>query len=566
MRCGPALRGPGPCGAARVRAQRDERRRGRRDLSPPRRDPARDRARGGPGRGAEPGDIRGLLDERFRLLTGGRRTAVERHQTLRATVDWSYSLLDERERVVFDRLGVFSGSFDARAAQAVVSGDGIEAWDVLDALTGLVAKSMVDAEEDPEGVMRYQLLETLRQYGREQLDAAGDADAWRRRHAQHYVVVVEEATAGLRSPDELVWRRRMASDLDNIRAALTWSLDRDDQADAEYGIEIIATFSRVLYAMRNNVFADFAERAAARADASPPERRVEVYAAAAVAHRADTWRSGSRTRVRVRRLTRELTEQLRHDVAYAALSITELQAGRPDAAYQWAVEAARLLENMNVEDWQRANQRSTEAVWAAVAGKGAVARAAADEGLRLARRVNNPSTLVLALWGTGIAYEADDPETALAAFEECVPLVRAGADDVNFGGTLARIARLRDRAGDRRGALDALDEALEHFHRAGPRTELVVVIAQLSRTLSRLGNAEPAATLAGTVAGPFAPLAAVNSDDRLARATTKARETLGDTGYNTAYARGESMTYTDATAYARAEVKRAIAEHAEDTT
>ncbi len=131
-----------------------------------------------------PGDIRGLLDERFRLLTGGRHTTVERHQTLRAAVDWSYSLLDDRERVVFDRLSVFSGSFDARAAQAVVSGDGIEAWDVLDALTGLVAKSMVNAEEDPEGVMRYQLLETLRQYGREQLDAAGDADAWRRRHAQ----------------------------------------------------------------------------------------------------------------------------------------------------------------------------------------------------------------------------------------------------------------------------------------------------------------------------------------------------------------------------------------------
>ncbi len=131
--------------------------------------------------------------------------------------------------------------------------------------------------------------------------------------------------------------------------------------------------------------------------------------------------------------------------------------------------------------------------------------------------------------------------------------MRAGADDVNFGGTLARIARLRDRKGDRRGALDALDEALEHFHRTGPRTELVVVIAQLSRTLSRLGTAEPAATLAGTiVAGPFASLTAVNSDDRLARATTGARETLGDTGYNAAYARGEAMTYAEAMSYARA--------------
>src|SRR4029077_14570973 len=112
-----------------------------------------------------PLEIARRLDERFRLLTGGRRSAVERHQTLRATVDWSYSLLDERERIVFDRLSVCAGSFDARAAQAGVAGDGIEAWDVLDALTDLVAKSMIVAEEAADGAMRYQMLETLRQYG-----------------------------------------------------------------------------------------------------------------------------------------------------------------------------------------------------------------------------------------------------------------------------------------------------------------------------------------------------------------------------------------------------------------
>jgi predicted ATPase len=92
-----------------------------------------------------PAEIAGLLDERFRLLTGGRRTAVERHQTLRATVDWSYSLLSPTERVVFDRLAVFSGGFTVAAATAVVFGDGIETWDVVDGVGGLVAKSMVVA-------------------------------------------------------------------------------------------------------------------------------------------------------------------------------------------------------------------------------------------------------------------------------------------------------------------------------------------------------------------------------------------------------------------------------------
>jgi len=123
-----------------------------------------------------PAEIAGLLDERFRLLTGGRRTAVERHQTLRATVDWSYALLSPVERVVFDRLAVFSGGFTMTAARAVVDGEGVEAWDVVDAVGALVAKSMVVPEAGTGEVTRYQLLETLRQYGRERLDEMGETD------------------------------------------------------------------------------------------------------------------------------------------------------------------------------------------------------------------------------------------------------------------------------------------------------------------------------------------------------------------------------------------------------
>ena len=179
-----------------------------------------------------PSEIASLLDERFRLLTGGRRSAVERHQTLRATVDWSYDLLAERERLVFDRLGVFAGTFDGAAATAVVSGEGIERFDVLDALTDLVAKSMVVAERTDDGTTRYHLLETLRQYAREQLDETGTADDWRRRHAEHYAAFAEDVGTALLGPDEIASRHRMLDDLDNLRAAVTWALDRDDEADA----------------------------------------------------------------------------------------------------------------------------------------------------------------------------------------------------------------------------------------------------------------------------------------------------------------------------------------------
>ena len=115
------------------------------------------------------GEIARRLDQRFRLLTGGRRTALERHQTLRGTVDWSYELLDELEARVFNRSAAFAGGFVLEAAEEVVSGDGIDADDVLDLLSGLVARSMVDADE-ADGGTRYRLHETMRQYGRERLE------------------------------------------------------------------------------------------------------------------------------------------------------------------------------------------------------------------------------------------------------------------------------------------------------------------------------------------------------------------------------------------------------------
>ena len=121
----------------------------------------------------QPTEIAALLDERFRLLSGGRRRGVERHQTLRATVEWSYSLLEENERLVFDRLGVFPASFTSDAAVGVACGDDLAEWDVIDALTSLARKSMIGTEPGEGGVTRYALLETLRQYGRDQLNTRG---------------------------------------------------------------------------------------------------------------------------------------------------------------------------------------------------------------------------------------------------------------------------------------------------------------------------------------------------------------------------------------------------------
>jgi predicted ATPase/DNA-binding SARP family transcriptional activator len=160
------------------------------------------------------------LEDRFRLLTGSGRTAIARQRTLRATVEWSYGLLDDRERLLFDRLAVFSGGWSLEAAEAVCSGDGIDAGEVLDLLTRLVDQSMVEVA----GGGRFRMLETLRDYARVRLEDSGQAAALRRRHFGYYRALADPADP--RVPGSEQWRYpELAPDGDNLRAALTWALD-----------------------------------------------------------------------------------------------------------------------------------------------------------------------------------------------------------------------------------------------------------------------------------------------------------------------------------------------------
>ena len=166
------------------------------------------------------------LHDRFRLLTGGSRTAVRRQQTLRASVDWSHALLTETERILFRRLAVFLGGFDLQAAQAVCGDSGIERYQVLDQLTLLVDKSLVVADES-SGRTRYRLLETVRQYALEKLGESGEADAVRSRHRDHYTAIA----ALLDEPAGADYRQRLDRaelETDNLRSALGWNLENDD--------------------------------------------------------------------------------------------------------------------------------------------------------------------------------------------------------------------------------------------------------------------------------------------------------------------------------------------------
>ena len=183
-----------------------------------------------------PEQIEARLYDRFRLLTGGARTAVARQRTLEATVDWSCQLLSESERLILSRLSVFPASWSLEAAEFVCSGGTVAERDVLDLLDGLLGKSLVVVDEGSIGDRRYRFLETIRQFGRERLVREGDAKALRRRHFDFFYQQFRGALPMLRHHHQLAWLRRIGLEQENVRAALDWGLSSAEQQDR--GVEL----------------------------------------------------------------------------------------------------------------------------------------------------------------------------------------------------------------------------------------------------------------------------------------------------------------------------------------
>ena len=187
-------------------------------------------------RAMTPAQIAERLDQRFRLLTGGSRTALPRHQTLRAVVDWSWDLLGDTERALLRRLSVFTGGATLEAAEQVctgLNGTGapVAAADVLDLVTALADKSLVTVRQTQDGP-RYRLLETIREYGRERLADAGETEDLRRRHGAYFLTFAERGQPYLFGAEQLDWLRRLGADTDNVHLAIRAAVAAGDRETA----------------------------------------------------------------------------------------------------------------------------------------------------------------------------------------------------------------------------------------------------------------------------------------------------------------------------------------------
>jgi predicted ATPase len=168
------------------------------------------------------------LEKRLPLLTGGARDLPTRQQTLRNTIDWSYELLNAGEQTLFRRLAVFVGGCTLEAAQVICNVEGELAWDVVDGLAALLDQSLVQQGDGPDGEPRFTMLETIREYALEQLEAHSEADAVRRRHAEYYLALAETAQPQFQRAERYRWSERTESEHYNLRAALAWALEGGD--------------------------------------------------------------------------------------------------------------------------------------------------------------------------------------------------------------------------------------------------------------------------------------------------------------------------------------------------
>jgi non-specific serine/threonine protein kinase len=402
------------------------------------------------------------LDDRFRLLTGGDRTALPRQQTLAAAIDWSYQLLDRDERLLLRRLAVFAGGWTLDAAEAVCAGDGLDTWHILDLLARLVDKSLVLPEERGEGA-RYRLLETVRQFAAERLADAGEAEAARDRHAAHYLGVAERAAAELRGPAQATLALRLDQEHDNLRAALAWTLSRGDGATA---LRLAGALWYYWY-LRGYVGEGrrWLERALpAGADAPLAARALALNGLGAFVSLQDSVAQGRLVLAESLALWRNLADagqcaRLLNNLALMAFNQGDLARSR--AEYEEALTLARGLGDAghSLVAFTLVNLSQT----VTLAGDHAYASALAEEGLALARATGYTMMAGVALLNLGrIAVGRRDPRRAGALLLEGLALFR----DLGFqekiaealGGlaAAARAAGQRERAARLAGAAEAV--------------------------------------------------------------------------------------------------------------
>ena len=490
-----------------------------------------------------PAEVRDRLGDRFRLLAGGRR-GLERHQTLRHAVQWSYELLDDDERLVLNRCAVFAGGFDLPGALEVAGAGDIDEYQMLDLLDSLVRKSLLTVGRE-HGHTRYTMLETIRQFAEDQLATAGEAAPVRDRHARHFAHAAALNYERYWSPHQSQTVDWFESELANLRTGFRWGVERGDlDAAATIAGKLgwIGAFGLIFEPVgwcvellespdigRHRLLKWLYVGASMRAFMGDPVAGIG-YSETGLALPAGDFDKVTQTLDRM------------------ALALGQLFTGQLE---QFAATSRELIASPD-DDPLAAGPISL--VWVLPAlGDFDQAIEMADDMLASAEATGVPSQVAYAHNAYGRALARVDTTRALEQHRSAVRVAREHKAR-QFEAVFSRdLAGLEASAGDVRTALDSLDEVILTFHQTGDTANLAPTLAYLPLLFDRIDHPTQAATLYGAAARH--PSAALTAD--LDRVTDHLRTTLGADSFDEHVAHGATMTIGQAVGYARAEIRAA---------
>jgi predicted ATPase/class 3 adenylate cyclase/DNA-binding CsgD family transcriptional regulator len=336
-----------------------------------------------------PAEIAERLDVHFGLLAGGRRHALPRQRALEASIDWSYQLLTDEERLLFRRIAVFAGGFTVEAAEAVGAAGPLTGWAVVDRLAALIDKSLV-VEVSERGEGRYRLLEPVRQYAERKLLDAGEAETTRRRHAEFYLALVERTGNAMFGQDMLASDRCLNREIDNLRAACDWATS---QADGDFALRLAAPLW--LFWPLHHVSEGYRriEQALAMPGGTPALRAMVLRAASECCCHLNDYTSMEKHTVEALDLVPDGDPGLRGE-ALAILAWAKILSG-DDHGRDVGAEAVRLLRQSPAS---RHRFALVDALWGLgvdglARGDGATARKHFDDALATARDLGNPMAI-----------------------------------------------------------------------------------------------------------------------------------------------------------------------------
>ena len=426
--------------------------------------------------------IAARLDDQFRLLTGGSRTSLPRHQTLRATLDWSYTLLLEQECILLRRLSVFAGGFTLEAAEKVCSGEELAEGDILNLLTHLVDKSLVVFDER-DG--RYRLLEMMRQYGRDRLVESERLETIQERHLGFFLVLAEKAEPKLEGAEQEVWVNRLEAEHDNLRAALEWSIKNT----AESGLRLAGALGR-FWLLRGHFTEGYRWlMEALKINGAAAQRTKALNGAGLLALRKGDYATARSLYQESLSVYRELGDQRGLADAIHSLGFLASHEGDFPSARSFFTECLSIYREIGA----RQGIAETLGTLGHVAwhqGDYASARPLLEESLTRSRELGQGRLIIFALWSLGlVAFDQGNNANARSFYREGLAIAEALGDPY-FAYLLEACADLAAAEGQTRRAArllaaatafrKALDFPLPPAHHSDYNRPLAVIRAALN--------------------------------------------------------------------------------------